>query len=636
MDPLTVFIGSSSEARDRGIVPRLANLLAKQDFKVLPWYDHDSFAPGEYTLDALLGVVKDVDLALFVFSKDDRIETRGRAEFVPRDNVLLEYGLFTSYLGRRRVAVVQEEGVRLPIDVNGMGVARFSGTDQPGRDATLEVAVNDLTKRWRGLDDPPPAGQVADAGLGFINTVAACHERLNCITRRLWVYDRCRGTSDRPLDFDSRKSCVSTYAEALDLVTTRFWTTTYLSSGFWTKHQVAVLDANRKMMARLARNGEARRLFLVQQPLHDEIDAWKEHQILDRKLGRLARFEDRRKQFEQLKLNIAELLKAGCKVRVAHDSSSAFHKLPAEMYFRENDSELAIYDGFRVDVFEGGSTGTISGVTCYTEAIHKFNAYLEQAEAYFSQLWDTGSDMSDFIACLEAALSSAAARIDYESNWLAFYELGLGPEDTNLKIVESKRVEELLRRFGKWGQVERALDVGTCTGRYPMLLSRALAPHGTIVGIDDDVDCVRFAQANVVRQCAGEQRIQIQREDFTATDLSLRGGFDLITCMLGTLSHFGHDRSRTAREYKDTLQQCLLRMASLLRPDGLLILGTWSEQACATRHMLGIYKDQERQRLALWTPPVRELRHRLRQAGFEIVDGAQPDIRLDLTVCRLA
>ncbi len=638
MDPLTVFIGSSAEACDRGIVPRLANLLTRNDFHVLTWYDHDGFAPGEYTLDALLGIVKEVDLALFVFSKDDRLETRGQTEFVPRDNVLLEYGLFTSHLGRRRVAVIQEDGVKLPIDVNGMGVARFSGLDEPRRDATLEVAVNDLAKRWRGLDDPPPAGQFADAGLGFLNTVTACHDRLNCITRRLWVFDRSQATSDRPLDFDSKKSCVSTYAEALDLVTSRFWTTTYLSSGFWTKHQVSVLDANKKMMTRLAQNGEARRLFLVQQPLHDEIDAWKEHQILDRKLGRHAKFEIRRRQFDQLKLNIAELLKAGCKVRVAHDSSSAFQKLPAEMlmFFRENDSELAIYDRFRVDVFEGGSTGTISGVTCYTQAIHKFNTYLEQAEAYFSQLWDSGSDVGDFIASLEAALASAAARLDYESNWLAFYELGLGPEDTNLKIVESKRVEELLRRFGKWGQIERALDVGTCTGRYPMLLSQALASHGSVLGIDDDVDCVRFAQANVVRQCPGEHRIQIQREDFTAIDLNLRGGFDIVTCMLGTLSHFGHDRSRPATgEYKDTLQHCLLRMASLLRSDGLLVLGTW-EQACATRHMLDIYKDHERQRLALWTPPVRELRHRLRQAGFEIVEAAQPDIRLDLTVCRLA
>jgi CRP/FNR family transcriptional regulator, cyclic AMP receptor protein len=143
MDPLTVFIGSSTEACDRGIVPRLATLLAKNDFKVTTWYDHDGFSPGEYTLDALLTIAKETDLAPFVFSRDDRVEIRGVTHFIPRDNVLLEYGLFTSHLGRRRVAVVQEEGVKLPIDVNGMGVARFSsGDDEEAHpDIRLDLTV---------------------------------------------------------------------------------------------------------------------------------------------------------------------------------------------------------------------------------------------------------------------------------------------------------------------------------------------------------------------------------------------------------------------------------------------------------------------------------------------------------------
>jgi SAM-dependent methyltransferase len=637
MDPLTVFVGSSTEACDRGIVPRLAALLTKSDFKVLTWEDHEGFAPGEYTLDALLAIAKQIDLALFVFSKDDRVDFRGRSEFIPRDNVLLEYGLFTSRLGRRRVAVIQEDGVKLPVDVNGMGVARFSSSDDARRNASLDLAVVELAKRWKTLDEPAPAGRFADAGLGFVETIAKSQERLESTSRRLWIFDRNKVQSDLPFDIDSKQSCVSTYAEALDLVKTRFWTTTYLSSGFWTKKQVAVLDSNKKMMQRLAQQGEARRLFLIQQPLHEEVDAWKEHHVLDAKLGRTVKLELRERQFDWLRTNVAELIKAGCKVRVAHDASSAFHKLPREMYFKENDSELAIYDRFRVDVFEGGSTGTISGVTCYTPAIQMFDAYLDQAEAYFSALWETGSEMSDFIANLNTALISAKARIDYESNWLAFYEFALGPEDTALKTVESKRVEEVLRKLGKWGTLERCLDVGTCTGRYPMFLAPALTANGTAIGIDDDGDCVRFAKANVAQRCPDDRRIQIQADDFTASDLRIRGSFDLITCMLGTLSHFGRDRARpTGGVFDDTLQHCLARMASLLRPDGTLILGTWSEHACAGRHMIGIYKDNDRRRLAEWTPSGKELRMRLRQAGFDIIDEAQPDVRLDFTVCRLA
>ncbi len=195
----------------------------------------------------------------------------------------------------------------------------------------------------------------------------------------------------------------------------------------------------------------------------------------------------------------------------------------------------------------------------------------------------------------------------------------------------------MLRKLGKWERLERCLDIGTCTARYPMLLTAGLGPSGRIVGIDDDPDCVRFAKSNVAQKANGDPRIEIKLEDFTASDLNFRDNFDLITCMLGTLSHLGREKTRAINgAFDDRLQRSLARMASLLRSDGLLILGTWSEHACATRHMLSIYRDIERQRLAEWTPNVKELRLRLRQAGLEVVEEAHPDIRLDFTVCRRA
>jgi SAM-dependent methyltransferase len=357
--------------------------------------------------------------------------------------------------------------------------------------------------------------------------------------------------------------------------------------------------------------------------------------MLDRKLGRASRIEERNLQVGYLKANVAELKRSGCDVRVIHDSHHAFKTLPDEMGFRPNDSEIAIYDRFRVDVFQGGNAGAITSVTCYTPAVAQFDAYLAQADAYFSTLWDGASDMGEFIAKLESAIGSAEGRIDYESNWLAFYEFGLSQEDIGLKTVESKRVEEVLRREERWGRLRRCLDIGTCTGRYPMLLAAALDPSGTIKGIDDDFDCVRFAKSNVQRHCPGESRIRIEKEDFTAPDTSLTGKFDLITCMLGTLSHFGRERKPAAADgFNDGLQRALARMRSLLADDGLLLLGTWSEQACAGKHLLGIYRDADIDRLVTWTPSLRELRQRIGQAGLSIVEEAHPDVRLDLTVCR--
>lgn len=108
------------------------------------------------------------------------------------------------------------------------------------------------------------------------------------------------------------------------------------------------------------------------------------------------------------------------------------------------------------------------------------------------------------------------------------------------------------------------------------------------------------------------------------------GSFDLITCMLGTLSHFGWDR-KTDRE--DCLQMVLCRIHDLLLAQGVVIFGSWSEYACKQRKMLGIYGPVDCERLARWTPDYDELKLRLERAGLKTLRREQPEIRLDVIVC---
>ena len=123
--------------------------------------------------------------------------------------------------------------------------------------------------------------------------------------------------------------------------------------------------------------------------------------------------------------------------------------------------------------------------------------------------------------------------------------------------------------------------------------------------------------------------------DFAARELILEGPFDLITCMLGRLSHFGWDRPQTAMTpFDDLLQRILDRMAALLSEDGMLFLGTWSSSARRNRNMLKIYTDIDQRRLAEWTPDSSELRERLGQAGLQIIEQFEPETRLDLYVCQ--
>ena len=260
---------------------------------------------------------------------------------------------------------------------------------------------------------------------------------------------------------------------------------------------------------------------------------------------------------------------------------------------------------------------------------------LTAAIGYFEELWDKADPMAEFIEDLQDGVDYAKSKIDYESNWLAIYEYALPQEDEGLKTIELARVEEVLREEVQEqnNEITRYLDIGTCTGRYPMQLRSWVTLNGKILGVDEDYDCIRFAQANVERKCPDEKRIEISQRDFVAREAGIRGKFDLITCMLGTLSHFGWDRSRS---YEDRLQKALTRMATLLNDKGLLFLGTWSEYACKNRKMLGIYSQGDRERLAEWSPDAAELEKRLTAAGLKVVERVQPELRLDLTWCRRA
>jgi SAM-dependent methyltransferase len=629
---LTLFIGSSSEAKQRGIVPKLVAELSGR-FTVRPWYS--VFEQGRFTLETLLDLVKKIDLALLVFAKDDAREFRGTADAITRDNVLLEYGLFLAQLERDRVWILMEEGVALPTDLNGLAVSTFrSDPDGRGNDpvlsAGLDLRIGEIQKKWE--DMRPRQEKVDDNGLGLKLTLRMSADELKGIQDVLVHLKSNKSLKiQKPFVFDSTNACRVTYTEALGLLSKRFWTTTYLTSGFWTKGDTSILAANARMLKRLKHQaGDARRLFLLSQPPQEEAQVWKERLIHLRRLNERSEIARIESDFRNLKKDFDFLIGEGCQVRIAYDLGE-YQRLPQQLYFTPGDSEIAIYDSFRVDIFGGGRSGRIADVRIYSDATLDFEEIRTRVETYFSSLWESAEPAGDFLTRLEEACEAANKRIDYASNWLAIYEFALDSHDEELKIVEMKRVEELLRRVKRWGRVQRHLDVGTCTARYPIGLRDAVQEDGLIIGIDDDTDCIRFANAQRRNKCGDDDRIHIIQLDFGSRKIRSLGRFDLITCMLGTISHFGLNRDR---EFNDLLQAVLQRMATLLAEDGVLILGNWSEYACEKLEMISIYRYSDRQRLAEWTPDLLELKNRMDAVGLEIFYEAQPDLRLDLLACR--
>jgi SAM-dependent methyltransferase len=362
---------------------------------------------------------------------------------------------------------------------------------------------------------------------------------------------------------------------------------------------------------------------------------WKQELIDFRGQNNESEIQRRIGEYNTIKRGIHRMIEGGTEVKIAYDDPN-LHLIPdsiaREIGFKYGDSEIAIYDNFRVDIFGGGSIGQITDVRIYSEATSTFDVVLDRLKNYFDSLWRDAETAEDYLSRLDEAYDSFIKRIDYTSNWLALYEFDLPPDDEKVKTVEIHRVREILRNRDRWGYIKRYLDVGTCTARYPIGLLDAVTEDCEIFGIDEDLDAIRFARGQCRDRVQEDPRIRIQQMDFGARDIPDIGSkFDLITCMLGTLSHFGSDKRD---DFEDTLQAVLKRMANLLSNDGLLILGNWSENATRTKNLLSIYRDSDQNRLAAWTPGAAELKDRLNVARLVILEQIQPHIRLDLFVCQ--
>ncbi len=118
-----IFIGSSLEGRT------VANALAanlEHDGHCTVW--HQAFPLSTSTLDELLTHCNRNDFAAFVFSADDDLTLRTHDYKSPRDNVVIEAGLFMGANGKDRGFIVIPTGtpdLHLPTDLLGLTLAPY-------------------------------------------------------------------------------------------------------------------------------------------------------------------------------------------------------------------------------------------------------------------------------------------------------------------------------------------------------------------------------------------------------------------------------------------------------------------------------------------------------------------------------
>lgn len=129
---LKVFIGSSTEGAAQStqdgvqLLDKIAEWIEAKGHTPLRWNDPTAFPPGEFTLQSLVRIAQTVDAAVFILSDDEKGSFRGSDVKMPRDNVLIEYGLFMGALGEQNVIAGSRGEPKLASDLAGLTLVDLS------------------------------------------------------------------------------------------------------------------------------------------------------------------------------------------------------------------------------------------------------------------------------------------------------------------------------------------------------------------------------------------------------------------------------------------------------------------------------------------------------------------------------
>jgi predicted nucleotide-binding protein len=148
-----LFIGSSREGKN---VAEAIHAVLQREAECTVWTE-GVVQLSESNLQSLMRQVRTSEFAVFVFSPDDAVRTRGRLFSVPRDNVIYELGLFSGALGPERCFFLTplDTEIHLPSDLLGMTAG---GYERGRRDENMEAAVAPFCTKVRKKIGELPLG----------------------------------------------------------------------------------------------------------------------------------------------------------------------------------------------------------------------------------------------------------------------------------------------------------------------------------------------------------------------------------------------------------------------------------------------------------------------------------------------
>lgn len=117
---MKVFLASSQESLEQ--LREISSWIEAEGHEPVPWDSPSLFLPGENTFEKLIEISKEVDAAIFIFAEDDKVWYRADALLQPRDNVLIEFGVFAGSLGQRRAIICTKGSPKTATDLRGIVV----------------------------------------------------------------------------------------------------------------------------------------------------------------------------------------------------------------------------------------------------------------------------------------------------------------------------------------------------------------------------------------------------------------------------------------------------------------------------------------------------------------------------------
>ncbi len=144
-----VFIGSSSEGLNAAKAIQ-ANLEYACESHI---WSQGLFGLSEGTLETLVNKVDAFDFAVLCLTPDDLTISRGEEKKSPRDNVVLELGLFMGKLGRERVYIVidRDANAKMPSDLAGITPAAYKKPDSGNWQSALGPATTAIENEIKRL-----------------------------------------------------------------------------------------------------------------------------------------------------------------------------------------------------------------------------------------------------------------------------------------------------------------------------------------------------------------------------------------------------------------------------------------------------------------------------------------------------